>query len=158
MKKTIKFLTVLVLVAASFTFTSCSSDDDNDLHTQLEDGKYKVTMDGSIVAEGTTEEVGMVGNSISLSVGNDFGVLISEVPETVGVEVKIGENNSETTVIISGKNLMKTGTDEMYFSISGTVKRTSESKIYFEGTCSEMGGTTVHTFSGTAESVAFKVI
>lgn len=155
MNKSILKIAIL-LSAFAIMATSCGKDDD-DLPTTLE-GKYKVTLDGKTVADGKTQEVGMIGNAISLSLGDDFSVLISGVPESVSGVAQIGGNNSETSVTIMGKNLLKAGEDEMYFSISGTVTRSSASKITFEGTCSELGGTTVHTFSGTAESDAYKII
>ena len=135
--------------------TSCS-DSDDDLITL--DGKYSLVLDGITVASGETEEVGMIGNAISLSKGQDFGFIISGVPETVGGEAEIGANGSGASVSITGINLLGNGEEELYFSISGTIKRTSGSKITFEGTCSDLGGTTVHTFSGTAESDAYKII
>ena len=155
MKKSI-FTFAILLSAIAIITSSCSKDDDQ-TPAQL-DGKYKLSMNGKTVAEGTTEEVGMAANAISLSLGEEFGVLISGVPESVGGEAQITESGSEATVVISGKNLLKTGADEMYFSIEGTVKRTSASTISFEGTCSEMGSSTINTFSGTADSEAFKVI
>lgn len=155
MKKSILKIAIL-LSAFAIMATSCGKDEDG-LPATL-DGSYKVTMDGTTVAEGETVEVGMIGNAISLSKGADFSVLITGVPESVGGTAQIGGDDSETIVTISGKNLLKDGGDEMYFSISGTVTRTSGSKISFEGTCSEMGGTTIHTFSGTAESDAYKII
>jgi hypothetical protein len=153
MKKSIFKIAVLLSVFAFLT-TSCNKDDE--LPSQLE-GKYKVTMDGKTVADSKTEEVGMLGNAITLSLGEDFSIIISGVPVSVGDVAQIGDDTG-TSVIISGKNLLKTGEDEIYFSISGTVKRSSASKISFEGTCSEMGSSTVHTFSGTGESDAFKII
>lgn len=155
MKKSI-FTIAILLSIFSVTLNSCSSDDDDDITTL--NGKYSLKMDGSTVASGETEEVGMAGNAISLSLGEEFGVLVSGVPESVGGEAQIGDQGTGTSVIISGKNLLENGADEMYFSISGTVKRTSASKITFEGTCSDIAGTTVHTFSGTAESNAYKII
>lgn len=155
MKKSI-FTIAVILSALTLVLSSCSNDDDNDITTL--DGKYKLTLDGKTVADGTTEEVGMVGNAISLSLGDDFGFIVSGVPESVGGEAQIGEQGSGVSVSITGKNLLKNGEDELYFSISGTVKRTSASKITFEGSCSELGSTTVHTFSGSAESNAYKII
>ena len=155
MKKSILKITIILTVFA-FMATSCDKKD-NELPAQL-DGKYKVIMDGNIVAEGETEEVGMIGNAISLSLGQDFGILISGVPVSVGGEAQIDVNSSDVTVTISGKNLLRTVDYEMYFSISGKVTRSTASKISFEGTCSEMGSTTVHTFSGTADSDAYKII
>lgn len=155
MKKAILKTTILLSIFA-FIASSCDKKD-NELAPKL-DGKYKVSMDGEVVAEGETEEVGMMGNAISLSLGQDFGILISGVPESVGGEVQFDANNTDVTVTISGENLLRSGDYEMYFSISGKVKRSTASKITFEGTCSEMGSSTVHTFSGTAESDAYKII
>jgi hypothetical protein len=155
MKKSIYVLVVLMCVF-SVSLNSCSKDDDGDIITL--DGKYTLVMDGTTVATGETEEVGMVGNAISLSLGEDFGFIVAGVPETVGDEAEIGAQGSGVSVSITGKNLLKSGDDEMYFSISGTVKRTSSSKITFEGTCTEFGSTTVHTFNGSAESAAYKII
>lgn len=154
MRKSILKIAIL-LSAFAILATSCSDSDDD--ITTLE-GKYTLVLDGSTVASGTTEEVGMIGNAISLSKGDEFGVLISGVPETVGGEAEIGANGSDASVSITGINLLENGEDEMYFSISGTIKRTSGNKISFEGTCSDLGGTTVHTFNGTAESDAYKII
>ncbi len=154
MKNSILKLTIL-LSALALIVTSCSDSDDD--RTTL-DGKYSLVLDGITVASGETEEVGMIGNAISLSQGQDFGFLISGVPETVGGEAEIGASGSGASVSITGINLLGNGEEELYFSISGTIKRTSGSKITFEGTCSDLGGTTVHTFSGTAESDAYKII
>ncbi|WP_347840663.1 hypothetical protein [uncultured Draconibacterium sp.] len=154
MKKSI-FTIAIILSVMSLVFTSCS---DNDDEVPTLDGKYSLVLDGKTVASGETEEVGMVGNAISLSKGEDFGFIISGVPEAVGAEAAIGANGSGVSVSITGKNLLGNGADELYFSVSGTVKRTSASKVTFEGTCSELGSTTVHTFSGSAESDAYKVI
>jgi len=155
MKKSI-FTIAILLSIFSVVLTSCGKDDVEEKASLK--GKYSLIMDGKKVASGETAEVGMVGNAISISLGEDFGILISGVPESVGGEAQIGGNGSETSVSITGKNLLKNGTDELYFSISGTVKRTSGSKITFEGSCSELGSSTVHTFSGTAESDIYKII
>jgi hypothetical protein len=154
MKKSILKIAIL-LSAFAIMATSCS-DSNDDIITL--DGKYTLVLDGSTVASGETEEVGMIGNAISLSKGEDFGFIVSGVPETVGGEAEIGGMGSGASVSITGKNLLGNGEDELYFSISGTVKRTSASKITFEGTCSDLIGTTVYSFSGTAESDAYKII
>ena len=155
MKNSIYALVVLMCVF-SVALNSCSKDDDGDVPAV--NGKYTLVIDGTTVASGETEEVGMVGNVISLSLGEDFGFIVAGVPETVGSEVGISAQGSTVSVSITGKNLLKSGEDELYISISGTVRRTSDSKVTFEGTCSELGSTAVHTFSGSAESTAFKII
>jgi len=154
MKKSILKIAIL-LSAFAIMATSCGKDD-AEIPTQL-GGEYKVSMDGATVVSSKTEEVGMLGNTITLSSGEQFSIIIAGVPESVGNVAQIGDDTG-TSVIISGKNLLGNGEDEMYFSISGTVKRNSASKISFEGTCSDIGGTIVHTFSGTGESDAFKII
>jgi hypothetical protein len=155
MKKSI-FRIAILLSAFAIMATSCGKDEE-DLPV-IHEGKYKVILDGKTVADGKTEEVGMVGNAISISLGESFSVLIAGVPVSVGGEAQIGEDNSDASVSILGKNLLKNGEDELYFSITGTIKRSTASKITFEGTCSEMGGTTIYTFSGSAESDIFKII
>jgi hypothetical protein len=154
MKKSILKIVVLLSVFAVLA-TSCSKDGDDDITTLK--GKYTLTMDGKTVASGETVEVGMIGNAVSLSEGEDFGVVIAGVPESTGGTAEVGDQGTGCSVIISGKNLLESGADEMYFSISGTVKRTSGNKITFEGSCTDLSGGT-HTFSGTAESDAYKII
>lgn len=153
MKKLIFTITVL-FGALAFLLSSCSSDSDDVVTLS---GKYTLSMDAQTVASGETEEVGMLGNAISLSLGDNFSVIVSGVPESSGEVIQI-DDESEASVIISGINLLGDGADEIYFSITGTVTRNSGSKITFEGTCSEFGATTTHSFSGTAESDAFKII
>ena len=155
MKKSI-FKIAILLSAFAILVTSCGKDDDEKIPDQLS-GKYHLVMDDTTVADGTTEEVGMLGNTVSLSVGEDFGVIIAGVPESIGGTAQIGGQGDGCSVIISGRNLLSNGTDEMYFSVSGTVKRTSGSKITIEGTCTNLSGGT-HTFNGTAESDAYKII
>lgn len=155
MKKSI-FLLAILFVIFSVTLNSCSKDKDDDPITLEAD--YLLKLDGNTVATGTTEEVGMVGNAISFSLGEDFGVLITGVPTSTGGVATIGDASSACSLSITGTNLLENGTDELYFSISGTVTRTSGSKISFEGTCTDFTSSVVHTFSGTVESDVYKVI
>ena len=154
MKKLILIFAVLFSFL-SILITSCNKDDDPTPHIE---GKYHLIIDGNTVADGKTEEVGMVGNAVSISVGEDFGVLIVGVPVTTGETAQIEGADAACSVSITGKNLLDDGAGEMYFSVSGTVKRTSGSKITFEGTCSELGSSEVHTFNGYVESDIYKVI
>jgi hypothetical protein len=155
MKKSILKIAI-ILSAFAILATSCGKDDDDEVTTLK--GKYTLTMDGKTVASGETTEVGMIGNTISLSLGESFAVLVTGVPESVGGVAQIGDDESDASVSITGKNLLGNGADELYFSITGTIKRSTAGKITFEGTCSEFGGTTTHTFNGTAESDVFKII
>jgi hypothetical protein len=158
MKKSI--LTVaIVLSALSVVFTSCKKDKDEDGVPAQTEGTYNVVMDGQTIASGTTIEVGWLGNLITISKGDDFSVLVASVPENVGGVFQFDETLSSGTVSIMGKNLLLTdGSDELYFSKTGTVTRESNTKITFEGTCSAMLSIETHTFSGTVESDVFKLI
>ena len=115
-------------------------------------------MDGKTIATGTTIEVGWLETLASMSEGEDFTVLVASVPEETGGVYTFDSSSSTGTVTIMGKNLLLTdGSDELYFSASGSITRVSETKISFEGTCSAMMSTETHTFSGTLESDVFKI-
>lgn len=152
------FFTLAIFVSAlSVMFTSCNKDvpDGPDQYG----GSYELTMDGNKIAEGDTEEIGMLGNAASVSKGEDFGILLANVPVTVGGTTQLDDEDTGGLVTIMGKNLLlDDSSDEMYFSVSGTIKRVSASKITFEGTCTDFGSETTHTFSGSMESNAFKLI
>lgn len=158
MKKTFYFLAVLLGVL-SVTITSCNKDDDGDGIPDAPEysGTYQVYMDGDKVAEGTSEEIGLVADVITIGEVDDISMIISGVPVTVGESVDIDGTNY--TVVIMGKNLIKTdGSDEMYFASDGTITRTSSTKVSIEGNCAELMGTTTYTFSGYAESDVYKNI
>lgn len=155
MKKNLLSIAILLGVSG-LMFTSCEKTIADD---ETWGGTYEIVINGKVVAEGETEEVGMVFNVISMSKGEDFSVLVSGVPESSGDETKIDEDASEGSVTIMGMNLLEEdGTEEMYFSADGTIKRASGSKVTFEGTCTTLTDQTPIPFSGTLESKAFKLI
>jgi len=155
MKKSI-FTIAILLSAFAILATSCSKDDDPT--TEKTEGKYTVKMDGKTIATGTTIEVGWLETLASMSKGDDFTVLVASVPEETGGVYNFDSSSSTGTVTIMGKNLLLTdGSDELYFSASGSIKRESTTKISFEGTCSAMMSSETHRFSGTLESDVFKI-
>jgi len=155
MKKSI-FTIAILLSAFAILATSCSKDDDPT--TEKTEGKYTVKMDGKTIATGTTIEVGWLETLASMSKGDDFTVLVASVPEETGGVYNFDSSSSTGTVTIMGKNLLLTdGSDELYFSASGSIKRESTTKISFEGTCSAMMSSETHSFSGTLESDVFKI-
>ncbi len=157
MKKSILNIAILVGIF-SVVFSSCSKDKDNTTPAQPS-GEYNVVMDGNTIASGSTIEVGYLENLATISEGDNFSVLVGSVPTSVGEVTQFDESNSSGTITIMGKNLLLTdGSNEMYFSKSGSVKRESATKISFQGTCSAMLSTETHTFSGTIESDAYKLI
>lgn len=159
MKKSILTI-VFVFSALSVVFTSCKKDEVVEPQPVGQtEGTYNVKMDGETIASGTTLEVGWLGNLITISNGDDFSILVSSVPENVGGVFEFNDSYSSGTVTIMGKNLLLSDeSDEMYFSHSGFVKRESDTKVSFEGSCKAMLSTDTHTFSGTLESDVFKLI
>lgn len=154
MKKSILKIAILLSVFAVLV-TACGEDD---IPEQELDGTYTVKMDGKTIASGTTIEVGWLETLASMSEGEDFTVLVASVPEETGGVYTFDSSNATGTVTIMGKNLLLTdGSDELYFSASGSVTRVSTTKISFEGTCSAMMSSEIHTFSGTLESDVFKI-
>ncbi len=136
--------------------TSCSKNDD--IVPDQADGKYTVKMDGKTIASGTTLEVGWIGTIATMSEGDDFSVIVASIPTETGDVYNFDSSSSTGTVSIMGINLLLSdGSDEMYFSVTGFVKRDSKTKISFEGTCTALMSSEVHTFSGTLESDAFKI-
>ncbi len=148
---------VILLGALSLMFTSCNKVDP--LSPDQWVGSYEIVLDGKVVAQGETDEIGMLLNIATVSKGEDLNVLVAGVPTSIGDVSQIDDENSEGAVTIMGINLLEEdGSDEMYFSTSGTVTRTSGSKITFEGTCTSLMDITPIPFSGTIESKAFKLI
>lgn len=156
MKKSILAIAI-ILGAASTLLTSCNKDEVDPLDQW--GGSYELYMDGKVIAEGDTDEIGMLGNAASVSNGEEFGILLANVPLSAGGVTNIDDSEESGMVSITGKNLLlDDGSDEMYFAISGTIKRESATTITFEGTCSSLGDATEHTYSGSMESNAFKLI
>lgn len=156
MKRTFLAITVF-LGTMSLMLTSCTKD------ILDEDGEwggtYELLIDGEVVKEGSTEEVGMIANLASVYDGESFGVLVANVPGSNGDKTQIDDSEEGGAVTITGRNIIKEdGSDEMYISASGTITRVSSSKITFEGTIVSLDDLSTHTFSGTIESNAFKLM
>lgn len=155
MKKSVYFV-ALLLISLTVVFTSCGKDDDPEIEQTEELGSYKLKMDDQMVSEGSSPEVGMMGNNISISKGENFGIVLFGIPLNVGDQVELDDSNSPIT--ITGKNLLlNTGDPEWYISMSGSMERTSKSKVKFEGVCQDITGN-AHTFEGEVESDVFENI
>jgi hypothetical protein len=166
-----KIITISFLVAIAL-FPSCNNADSSSGTTKttktkgttIQSGTYKLVLDGNIVAEGTsTEKVLMFDNTINMGgASSDFVITITNVPETIGdniaIDLSSGTNGDGCQLSISANNMLESGADESYWGKSGTVTRTSASKISFEVTCqTDASGTVLYTFNGNIESDAFKV-
>jgi len=156
MKKSILAIAI-ILGAASTVLTSCNKEEVDPVDQW--GGSYELLMDGKVIAEADTDEIGLLGNLASVSDGEGFAILVANVPLSAGGETSIDDTEESGMVTITGKNmLLDDGSDELYFSISGTIKRESTTTISFEGTCTSFDDATTHTFSGSMESKAFKLI
>jgi len=164
------FLRLSILMVLSLSVLACEKEDNDTVtpsSTQPEQisGTYKLYMDGNLVAEGSTTEVGMVQNlqqeytnSVTMSKGEEVSLLLNGFSLVSGQEVTIDDNGGPGLTIM-GKNLvLSDDSDEMYFAKSGTITRTSGSKISFEGSCNNITSTNTHTFNGYIDSEAYEQI
>jgi len=163
MKKSI-FTLVFFFSLFSLVLNSCSKDDDSSLGLSDQSGSYQIIMDANIIAEGTsTQRVLLYENTLVLGgAGSDFVITITNVPETIGVSnaIELGSsiNDDNSQLTISATNMLESGDAETYWGTTGTITRTSATKISFEATCQiDASGSVLYTFSGTVESEAFKV-
>lgn len=163
MKKSI-FTIAILLSLFSLFLSSCSKDDDDSPVNTEASATYKLIMDGNIVAEGiSTNKIMMFDNTVLMGgAGSDLVITITNVPVTIGADIIIslssGVNGDKCQVQIGGNNLLENGADESYWGMSGTVTRTSATKISFQGIVqADASGTITHTFSGNIESDAYKV-
>lgn len=159
MKKSI-FKTAIILSALVLILGSCSkkSDENTRPPAQLA-GKFKLVLNDVVVADESTNEVGMYEDIVTVGRDENLGIIIAKVPTTVGGVTNIGDDANSGSVSISGMNILNSdGVTEVYISISGTITRDSETKVSFQGTCGQLGSPTVINLSGYAESDAFKTI
>lgn len=154
--KNLKVL-VLLFLTVGLLSTGCKKDDDGNPATPTFSGTYQLYMENNKVADGTTQEIGLIANVVTIANGDAISLVISGVPVTVGESVAI--DNANFSVWITGQNLLLTdGSDELYFAQDGTITRTSSTKVSFQGNCTELFGTTPFSFSGYAESDIYKDI
>ena len=155
MKKSIKFLTILVLVVTSLSFTSCGKDDDDNPAAVLT-GNFTVSLDGVLFIEGTNADVGLIQDNDKtyqtlVTIGNtEVSIVVTGFPRKIGDVITMDTNGDPGIMITSGQDL--------YTTKSGTLTRTSASKISFNGKCKKLLDAQEYTITGSAESDAWKVI
>lgn len=159
MKKSVFTLAVLLSFIA-LMFSSCEKAiPDPTKEPEQYGGTYKVYLDNKIVGEGSTEEVGLMADLVTMADGNNFSVIVAEVPVEVGEIADLNDALDEAGVIIGGIGLKYTAdSEEYYFSTSGQIKRDSKTKISFEGYCVYGMNLDSLSFKGVLESEAFKLI
>lgn len=150
------FLVTAVLMTLCLTFASCSKDDSTTPNKDTFGGTYKISLDGSVLKEGTTPLVGVIldanGNHVNTATMGDteINISVNQFPRTTGGTVNFGT--------VGDPGVVFTYNNKVYTTASGTLTRDSGSEISFEGTCTEMMSPTVHTISGSVKSDAFKVV
>tara|TARA_R110002049_G_scaffold67299_2_gene174830 strand:- start:77 stop:550 length:474 start_codon:yes stop_codon:yes gene_type:complete len=156
MKKSIVLFVILISVF-SLTFNSCSSDDDESNDPQVATGSFEIYLDGVLFKQGTNAEVGLIKdnqgnyvNTVTIGMGSETGIVVSGFPTTIS-DVTTMDNDSDPGVNIN------VGSD-YYGTISGTMTRTSASKISFDGTCTKLMEAQVYTITGFVQSTAWEVI
>lgn len=163
MKKSI-FTFAILLSLFSVVLSACNKDNNDSAVSGSTSATYKLLLNSNIVAEGTsTNKVMQYGTTANMGgTGSELVITITNVPVSIGGTIDInqssGSNGDQCQLTLSGNDLIKLGEDEIYWGISGTVTRTSASKISFTGICKEDASATItHTFSGHIESDAYKV-
>ena len=158
------FTIAVLFILFSVVLVSCNKDDDDSSVSGDASATYELVMNSNNVAAGTsTNKVMQYGTTINMGgTGSELVITITNVPVSTGGTIEInqssGTNGDQCQLTISGTDLIKNGEDEIYWGISGTVTRTSETKISFTGVCKEDASATItHTFSGHIESDAYKV-
>lgn len=162
MRKSILVFAILLSVF-SLALTSCGSDDDDDDNTtsgpEVETGSYEIYIDGTLYLEGTNAPVGITQDALgqyanTVTIGNDtatIAIVVSGFSRTVG-----GAADMDYTSGTAGVNLVSG--QEFFNSRSGTMTRTSMSRISFDGTCTDSSFTQTHTITGYIESAAYEII
>ena len=153
MKKTI-FTIAILLSIFSVVLSSCNKEDDE---PEVEDliGKYEININGVLSKDGTNAAVGLLPNEQGnyeqlITIGNDeISIVVSGFPRTIGGTVNIDETDPGVSITVG---------QDYYGTVSGTLTRTSASKISITGKCKKLLETQEYTISGYVESDAWKVI
>ena len=156
MKKSLALFVILISVF-SLAFNSCSSDDDESNDPQVATGSFEIYLDDVLFKQGTNAEVGLIKdnqgnyvNTVTIGMGSETGIVVSGFPTTIS-DVTTMDNDSDPGVNINVDS-------DYYGTISGTMTRTSASKISFNGTCTKLMEAQVYTITGFVQSTAWEVI
>lgn len=150
------FSITIISIAIIVLFSSCKKDDPDIIGSGDMDGKYEILIDGSVIAEGSTDEVGLMQDADQNYVNNvtigdeSISISVFQFPKNVGGTVEMDTDSDP------GLSVIKLGV--IYGTISGTLTRVSDSKISFEGKCTKLLDPNEHTISGYVESDLWEVI
>ena len=153
MKKSI-FTIAILLSIFSVVFTSCNKDDDDPVVDDLT-GRFEFKIDGVMSKSGTSAEIGFLPNEQGnyedlITIGNDeISIVVSGIPRTTGGTVNIDGGDPGISIVVG---------QDLYTTVSGTLTRTSASKISFNGKCAKLLESQEYTITGYVDSDAWKVI
>ena len=167
-----QFYAPVILLALILTFAACGKDEDSadpsgQTNQYSKAGTFKLYMNDSLIRDGNTDEVGMAQgldgqyvNTVTLNNGTILTMMLSGFSKTIGEDIVLNDGgDDEAIVTIGGWDIFRDDREEMYFSQSGTISRTSATRISFEGLCTEMlNSNDTIKFSGYYESESFQMI
>ncbi|MDA3943457.1 MAG: hypothetical protein PF694_07955 [Bacteroidetes bacterium] len=157
MKKSIYTIAIFLSIF-SVVLTSCNKDDDTPPEETELKGSFQINIDGVLSENGTNADVGLIQETSGsyqnmVTIGPSglapTGIMVTGFPRTIGSTVDMKDSDPGIT-ITSGQNY--------YSTTSGTITRTSASKISFTGKCKALLETQEYTITGFVESDAWKVI
>ncbi len=146
----------IISIVIILLFSSCKKDDPEIIGSDDLSGKYEIYIDGSLFAQGTTDEIGLIQDNEQV-----YQNLVTIGDETISIAVyqfarEIGGVVEMDTDSDPGLTVLKEG--DLYGTVSGSMTRESGSKISFEGKCTKLLDQEEHTISGYVESDLWEVI
>jgi hypothetical protein len=151
MKNTFKYLIIVLFVSA---FASCDKDDSTDDIIDDKTGSYEINIDGKLFDKGENVTIGLIQDANknwtnNVTFGTNIVTVLSQFPKTIGSTTELG-TNGDPGLAIAGS--------DVYYTISGKLKRESETKVSFEGICSKMLNSQEYTISGFVKTEALKKV
>lgn len=147
-------LSTFILIATCLVFTSCDKDDSTETPTEDLLGSYEININGELYDKGENVPIGLMQDvnqnwTNNVTIGTDIVTVISQFPKKIGSTIEMGKNGDPGLAIA--------GID-VYYTISGKLKRESETKVSFEGNCSKMLNSKEYTISGFIKAEALKKV
>ena len=147
-------VTTFFIMALCLVFTSCDKDDTTDDITGDQNGSYEININGELYDKGENVPIGLMQDANQnwtndVTFGTNIITVLSQFPKTIGNTIELG-TNGDPGLAIAGS--------DVYYTISGKLKRESETKVSFEGFCSKMLDSQEYTISGFVKTEALKKV
>ncbi len=147
-------LTTIILMATALTFSSCDKDDKDDPVLDNLNGKYEIYINGELYDKGENVLIGLMQDTNqswtnNVTFGTKIVTAVNQFPETVGSTIDMG-TNGDPGLTIAGS--------DVYYTISGKLKRESKTKVSFEGVCTKMLDPKEYTIKGFVKAEALEKV